>query len=129
VAINSGKNTVVFGALTYLIAGTLTISSSGITLIGYNTVLLKQACSTGHIISILSTTQKLDITIWGITFNVNSINSGIVAQFVTRLNVLDCTFLTMQYWACTLAMSPRSQLQQWSTLTAQLGAAISTPVT
>lgn len=85
---------------TYLISGTLLVSGP-ISILGEgisNTVLLKKTGSSGHILDALSTTLKTDILIQDISFNVNSVDSGIGVQYVQRFTVNRCQFLNIVHW-------------------------------
>jgi polygalacturonase len=102
-AINRAATTnssVFFPAGTYLIQGTLTAGTLAV-LYGEGidkTILKKKSASTGHILDILGTTQKYDVDISGMTFDVNGIDSGIVAEYVTNFSVRNCKFKTMALW-------------------------------
>jgi len=102
-AINYGASanvSIFFPAATYLIQGTLTAGTLTV-LYGEGidkTILKKKSASTGHILDILGTTQKYDIEISNMTFDVNGIDSGIVAEYVTNFTVRNCKFKTMALW-------------------------------
>ncbi|QYB17388.1 hypothetical protein PV-S19_0024 [Pacmanvirus S19] len=106
-AINSGASVVKLLAATYIIAGQLSLPT-GVSLIGAGqarTILQKGDASSGHILTITNTTQKYDITVSGITFDVNLIDSAISAEYVTRLKIIDCAFLNVPFWGIHLGVS------------------------
>lgn len=91
---------VFFPAATYLIAGTLTAGTLAV-LKGEGSdkaILKKKTGTSGHILDILGTTQKYDIEIADLTFDVNNIDSAIVAEYVTNFYVRRCKFKTMRLW-------------------------------
>lgn len=106
-AINSGASVVKLLAATYIISGQLSLPT-GVSLIGAGqarTILQKADASSGHILTITNTTQKYDINISGITFDVNLIDSAISAEYVTRLKIIDCAFLNVPFWGIHLGVS------------------------
>ena len=100
-AINAASSlgkAVFFPAGTYIINGTLTAGTLAV-LRGEaaEKVVLKKT-GAGHILDILGTTQKYDIEIADITFDVNNIDSAVVAEYVTNFYVRRCKFKTMRLW-------------------------------
>ncbi len=96
----SSNQELFFPTGTYLITGTLTAGSLTV-IFGEGidkSILKKTTASSGHILDILGTSQKYDIEISDLTFDVNNIDSGIVAEYVTNFSVRRCKFKTMALW-------------------------------
>jgi len=92
---------------TYLITGTITVAGT-LDLIGQGvgvTTVKKTTASTGHILDALSGSNKTDIYIAGITFDVNNIDSAIAAQYVTLFTVSDCRFTNINHWGIWVGVS------------------------
>jgi hypothetical protein len=84
----------------YLIDGVLE-GRANLTLRGVNagkSILKKKAASIGHILDILGTSDKENIEIADLTFDVNLIDSGIVAEYVTNFAVRRCIFKDVPFW-------------------------------
>lgn len=99
-AASSQGKAVYVPAATYLIAGTLTAGSNAVLFgdgAGIST-LKKKSATTGHILDILGTSNKSNIEIYSLGFDVNSIDSAIVAEYVTNFYVHDCLFTNMHLW-------------------------------
>ncbi len=87
---------------TAIINGTLTMgASSTLRGAGPGVTILKKTGS-GHILDILGTSNKPDITIEGITFDVNNVDSAIVLEYVENLTIRNCNFKNMRNWGINL---------------------------
>jgi hypothetical protein len=102
-AINSGianDKAVFIPAGTYILAGVLT-GGANLRLFGEGvglTILQKKTTTTGHILDFYGTTNKSNIEISHIEFQVNNIDSGIWAEYVTNFYIHDCAFSDIPYW-------------------------------
>jgi hypothetical protein len=83
----------------YLINGVLT-GGDGLTLIGEGRAVSKftKGGASGHILDILGTSDKDNITISDLTFDVNNVDSAIVCEYVNNFTVENCIFLNMKLW-------------------------------
>lgn len=90
---------VYFPAGNYLIDGVLT-GGDGLVLIGDGKGIstLTKGGASGHILDILGTTNKSNIYIGGLTFDVDNVDSAIVCEYVLNFTVENCEFLNMKLW-------------------------------
>jgi len=94
-----GDFAVAFPAGNYLVTGVLT-GGDGLVLVGDGkgvSTITKGGVS-GHILDILGTTTKNNISISGLTFDVANVDSAIVCEYVSNFTVENCSFLNMKLW-------------------------------
>lgn len=100
-AINTGLP-ILIPAGTYIINGTLTgVTNLKLQGQGVGQTILKNTVS-NHIINFYGPTTYKNINIDGITFDINGIDSGIWAEYVTNFYVTNCEFLNNQYWGISV---------------------------
>lgn len=103
--ISSGK-AIFIPAGTYLLDGTLT-GGANLYLFGEGvglTILKKKSATTGHILDIYGTSNKSNIEISHIEFQVNGIDSGIWSEYVTNFYIHDCAFSDIPYWGIAVGV-------------------------
>jgi polygalacturonase len=96
----TAAKSVLIPAGTYIIAGVLTAGANAV-ISGEGdglSILKKKTATTGHILDILGTIDKPNIEIRNLGFDVNNIDSAIVAEYVTNFLVADCAFKNMNLW-------------------------------
>ena len=99
-AASSSNKSVFAPAGTYMITGTLTAGSL-FSMFGEGadkTIFKKTPASAGHILDMIGTSQKYDVQISDMTFDVNNIDSGIVAEYVTNFTVKNCKIKNIKLW-------------------------------
>ena len=104
-ALANGKS-VFIPAGTYILQGTLN-GGTKLKLFGEGvglTILKKKTASSGHILDFYGTTNKSDIEIAYIEFQVNAIDSGIWAEYVTNFYVHDCAFSNIPFWGLVVGV-------------------------
>jgi hypothetical protein len=85
----TAAKSVLIPAGTYIIAGVLTAGANAV-ISGEGdglSILKKKTATTGHILDILGTIDKPNIEIRNLGFDVNNIDSAIVAEYVTNFLV------------------------------------------
>ena len=108
-AINYGLTNgtaIYFPSGTYLINGTLT-GGANLKLFGDgvgSSIIKKKTASSGHILDFYGTTNKSNIEISHIEFQVNSIDTGIFAEYVTNFYVHDCAFSNIPHWGIVVGV-------------------------
>ena len=71
---------------------------------GISRTTLKKIGSKGHILDIIGTTNKDDIEITDITFDINHIDSGIIAEYVTRFTLRRDSFINAKFWGVNIGV-------------------------
>jgi hypothetical protein len=102
----SNGNAIYIPSGTYILNGTLT-GGANLKIYGDgvgSSILKKKTASSGHIINFYGTTNKSNIEIFHIEFQVNSIDSGIFAEYVTNFYVHDCAFSNIPYWGIVVGV-------------------------